>query len=296
MARAFYETSPAASAVFAEANDALGFDLTRLTFEGPALELTLTANTQPAVLTASVAVAAACAERGLTPMVVAGHSVGEYSALVAAGALRFGDAVRLVRKRGQFMQEAVPVGVGAMAAVMDVEVSILQDLCADSAPGQVVEIAGINSPEQVVIAGHRAAVARVVAQVSARAGKKGVLLPVSAPFHCSLMSPAVARLAGELDTVAVADPVIPVARNVDGAMTRNAAEVRPTLLAQVTRPVRWTACIRRLVAEGASIFFEVGPGRVLTELNKKIVSGATTFPVGTPAQLDAALAAAGAMK
>lgn len=292
MGSAFYQTSLAARAVFAEADEALGFDLARLTFEGPAFELNLTANTQPAVLTVSVAVAAACAERGLTPMMVAGHSVGEYSALVVAGALRFREAVRLVRKRGQFMQDAVPVGKGAMAAVIGVQVARLEALCAEVAEDEVVEIAGINSADQVVIAGHRAAVARVVARVSAGKATKGVLLPVSAPFHCSLMSPVVPRLADELEAVAVADPAIPLARNVDGEVTRRAAEVRPTLLAQVTRPVRWTECVRRLVADGATEFFEVGPGRVLTELNRKIVRGAGTFPVATPAQLDQALAAA----
>jgi [acyl-carrier-protein] S-malonyltransferase len=289
MGRAFHELSSAARAVFAEADEALGIQLTRLIFEGPASELSLTANTQPAVLTTSVAIAAACAERGLTPAMAGGHSVGEYAALVVAGALRFADAVRLVRKRGAFMQEAVAVGVGAMAAVMHLDVEVVQALCAEVAGDDVVAIAAINAPDQVVIAGHRTAVARAVARVSA-SGKKAVLLPVSAPFHCSLMSPVVPRLAAELDAIVIADPIVPVARNVDAELTRHASEVGPELLAQITRPVRWAGCVRRLVDEGATAFLEVGPGRVLTELNRKITQGPVTLPVATPGQLDAALA------
>jgi [acyl-carrier-protein] S-malonyltransferase len=291
MGRAFAEASGAAKRVFEEANDALGFDLRRLMFEGPEAELALTANTQPAVLTASVAAAAACAERGLTPALAAGHSLGEYSALVVAGALRLADAVRVVRRRGELMQEAVPVGTGAMAAIMGVSASVVEQVCAEAGQGEVVEIANVNSEQQIVIAGHRAAVERAVALVKERGGRKSVLLPVSAPFHCSLMSPAAEGLAIELSKVAVSDPTIPVVRNVDGSVTRRAADVVPYLLQQVASPVRWTACVQRLAIEGATAFVEVGPGRVLSGLAKRIVEDARTAAVEDPAGLDKAVAA-----
>src|SRR5947209_3535504 len=182
MGRAFYESSSGAKRVFEEANDALGVDLTRVMFEGPEADLALTATTQPAVLTASVAAAAACAERGLTPALAAGHSLGEYSALVVAGALRLGDAVRIVRRRGELMQAAVPVGAGAMAAIMGVGLDVVEEVCADAAKGDVVGIANVNSEQQIVIAGHRVAVERAVALARDRGGRKSVLLPVSAPF------------------------------------------------------------------------------------------------------------------
>src|SRR6266576_926302 len=266
MGKAFHDASAGARAVFAEANAALGFDLRRVMFEGPESELALTANTQPAVLTASVAAAAACAERGLRPALAAGHSLGEYSALVVAGALRLADAVRVVRKRGELMQEAVPVGTGAMAA-------------------------NVNSAQQIVIAGHRSAVERAVALATARGGRKSVLLPVSAPFHCALMAPAAERLAGELAGIAVSDPTIPVVRNVDAGVTHAAKDVLPFLLRQVASPVRWTACVQRLAAEGATAFVEVGPGRVLTALTKRIVEEARAFAVEDPGALEKAAAA-----
>ncbi len=291
MGRAFYEASAAAKAVFEEANDALGFDLARLAFEGPEAELALTANTQPAVLTVSIAAAAVCAERGLRPALVAGHSLGEYSALVVAGALAFRDAVRVVRKRGEFMQAAVPVGTGAMAAIMGLDLAAVETVCADAAQGQVVEIANINSAGQTVIAGHRAAVERAVGLAAERGGRKSVLLPVSAPFHCALMAPAAERLAAELAPVAVAAPKIPVVRNVDAGVTRAAAEVKPALLRQVASPVRWTECVERLGREGATVFVEVGPGRVLAGLVKRIVDGARGLSVEDPAGLDKTLAA-----
>jgi len=293
MGKAFFEASPPARLIFEEADAALGFSLSRLIFDGPEAELALTANTQPAVLTVSVAAAAACAERGLQPALAAGHSLGEYSALVVAGALRFADAVRLVRKRGQFMQEAVPVGEGAMAAVLGLDVDAVEAVCADAAKGEVVEIANINSPGQTVIAGHRGAVERAVALAADRGGRKSVLLPVSAPFHCSLMAPARDRLARELEAVAVETPRVPVVRNVDGDVTRTEADVTPFLLRQVTSPVRWTDCVRRLAADGVTDFVEVGPGRVLTALVKRIVEGARTASVEDPAGLEKALAARG---
>ena len=244
MGKAFYEASPAAKAVFEEANDVLGLDLTRLAFEGPEADLALTANTQPAVLTVSVAAAAVCAEHGLTPRFAAGHSLGEYSALVVAGALAFRDTVRLVRRRGEFMQAAVPVGVGAMAAIMGLELSAVEALCAEAGQGEVVEVANVNAPLQIVIAGHRTAVERAMALAAGRGGRKSVVLPVSAPFHCGLMAPAAERLAGELHGVAVSDLRIPVIRNVDAGVTRTAAEVKPALVRQVASPVRWTECVR----------------------------------------------------
>ena len=293
MGKGFYETSPGAKAVFEEANAALGFDLVRLAFEGPEAELALTANTQPAVLTASVAAAAACAERGLRPALTAGHSLGEYTALVVAGALRFADAVRIVRKRGEFMQDAVPVGTGAMAAIMGVELAAVDRVCADAAQGEVVEIANVNSALQIVIAGHRAAVERAVALATERGGKMSVMLPVSAPFHCSLMTPAGAKLARELDALPVVDPALPVVRNVDAGVTRKAEDVRPFLLRQVASPVRWTDCVRRLAEEGATAFVEVGPGRVLTGLLRRIVNGARGQSIEDPTSLDKVLSAVG---
>jgi [acyl-carrier-protein] S-malonyltransferase len=290
MGRAFSETSGAAKRVFEEANDALGFDLRRLMFEGPEAELALTANTQPAVLVASVAAAAACAERGVTPALAAGHSLGEYSALVVGGALRLADAVRVVRRRGELMQAAVPVGTGAMAAIMGVAADVAEQVCADAAQSDVVEIANVNSELQIVIAGHRTAVERAVALAKERGGRKSVLLPVSAPFHCALMAPAAEGLATALAGVAVSDPTIPVVRNVDGDVTRRAADVVPFLLRQVASPVRWTDCVRRLAAEGATAFVEVGPGRVLTGLVKRIVEDARAVAVEDPAGLDKALA------
>jgi [acyl-carrier-protein] S-malonyltransferase len=289
MGRSFYDASPAAKAVFQEANDALGFDLTKVAFEGPESDLALTANTQPAVLTASVAAAKVCAERGLMPSFGAGHSLGEYSALVTAGALRFADAVRVVRKRGEFMQQAVPVGTGAMAAIMGLELSVVEALCKEAAQGDVVDVANINSVGQTVVAGHKAAVERAVAL----AGKKSVLLPVSAPFHSSLMAPAAERLVGELAAVAVSDPTFPVVRNVDAGVTRTAADVKPFLLRQVASPVRWSECVQRLQAEGATVFVEVGPGRVLTGLLRRILDGARGHSVEDTAGLDKALAALG---
>jgi [acyl-carrier-protein] S-malonyltransferase len=240
-----------------------------------------------------VAAAAALAERGVTPGLTAGHSLGEYSALVAAGALRFADAVRLVRRRGEFMQEAVPVGTGAMAALLGVELATAEQVCAEAAQGEVVGVANINSPGQIVIAGHRTAVERAVAAAAARGGRKSVLLPVSAPFHCALMKPAADRLASELDRLTVSAPRIPVVRNVDGGVTRTADEVKPFLVQQVASPVRWTDCVERLAREGATGFLEVGPGRVLTGLLKRTLDGARGHAVEDPASLEKAIAALG---
>ncbi|MGH7312760.1 MAG: ACP S-malonyltransferase, partial [Candidatus Rokuibacteriota bacterium] len=193
---------------------------------------------------------------------------------------------RIVRRRGELMQAAVPVGVGAMAAIMGLELPAVEAVCAEAAQGEVAEVANVNAPLQIVIAGHRAAVERAVALAAARGGRKSTVLPVSAPFHCRLMTPAAERLASELEGVAVGDPRIPVIRNVDGGVTRTAAEVRPALVRQVASPVRWTECVRRLAAEGATTFVEVGPGRVLTGLLKRSLDGARGYAIEDPASLD----------
>jgi [acyl-carrier-protein] S-malonyltransferase len=291
MGKGFHDASSAARAVFDAANDVLGFNLSRMVFEGPEAELALTANTQPAVLTVSVAAAAACAERGLVPAIVTGHSLGEYSALVVAGALAFADAVRVVRRRGELMQDAVPVGAGAMAAIMGLSLDVVERVCAEAAAGEVVQVANINATGQIVIAGHRAAVGRAVALATEQGGKKSVMLPVSAPFHCALMAPTAERLAPVLEALAVDDPRIPVVRNVDAGVTRTRADVKPFLLRQIASPVRWTECVSRLVGEGVTTFVEVGPGRVLTGLLRRIVDGARGLAVEDPAGLEKALAA-----
>jgi [acyl-carrier-protein] S-malonyltransferase len=294
MGQAYHRESAAARRVFEEASDALSLDVARLCFEGPEADLQLTANTQPAVLTVSVAAAAALAERGLAPAVAAGHSLGEYSALVVTGALAFRDAVRVVRARGEFMQAAVPVGTGAMAALLGLELPVVEDVCREAAAGEVVEVANVNSPGQIVVAGHKTAVERAVALAATRGGRRSVMLPVSAPFHCRLMAPAAERLAAVLAGVPTAAPRVPVVRNVDAGLTTRSEDVVPFLIRQVTAPVRWTDCVTRMVGEGAQGFLEVGPGRVLTGLLKRIDGSAAGYAAEEPAALDKALAALGA--
>jgi len=293
MGRRFADASPAAAAIWRKADEAVGFPLSRLCFEGPADELALTANTQPAILTASVAAAAVLNERGISPDLCAGHSLGEYSALVVSGALGFADAVRLVRKRGEFMQEAVPVGTGAMAALMGLDVEAAEKACAEAADGEVVNVANINSPGQIVIAGHKAAVERAVKAAAGLGGRKSVLLPVSAPFHSALMKPAADRLAAELGRVTVRAPRVPVVRNVDAGLTTTADDVKPFLIRQVASPVRWSDCVTTLAREGATVWLEVGPGRVLSGLLKRTIDGARGYAVEDPDSLDAAAAALG---
>lgn len=293
MGRAFYEGSATARAVFEEAGEALGFDVAKLCFEGPEAELELTANTQPAVLTTCVAGARLLVERGIRPAVLGGHSLGEYAALVVAGALRFADAVRVVRRRGEFMQEAVPVGTGAMAALLGLELAAVEAICREAAQGAVVDVANINSPVQVVVAGHREAVERAVRLAAARGGRRSVLLPVSAPFHCRLMAPAAARLAAVLAEVPVAVPAVPVVRNVDAELTTRAEDVRDFLVRQVTAPVRWTDCVARMALEGCRMFVEVGPGKVLTGLLRRIDPGLAGMSVEDLAGLDRLAAALG---
>jgi [acyl-carrier-protein] S-malonyltransferase len=287
------ETFPAARHAFEEADRAAGFALSKLCFEGPAEELQLTANTQPAILAVSVAAAQVLREKGIRADYVAGHSLGEYSALVVAGALGLGDAVRLVRKRGQYMQEAVPVGRGAMAALLGMEVAAVEAVCREAGQGEVVSPANLNSPGQVVIAGHAAAVARAVELAKARGARRAVLLNVSAPFHCALMQSAQERLAQDLEAAQIADPQIPLVNNVDAQVVRSALAVRDGLKRQVTSPVRWEESIRVLRTEGVELFIEVGPGKVLTGLLKQIDRQAEGLHVEDVASLNEVLARLG---
>jgi len=290
MGRELAETFPAARRVFEEADRAAGFALSRLCFEGPAEDLQLTANTQPAILAVSIAAAEVLRERGIRADYMAGHSLGEYSALVVAGALGLGDAVRLVRKRGQYMQEAVPVGRGAMAALLGMEVAAVEAVCREAGQGEVVSPANLNSPGQVVIAGHAAAVARAVELAKARGARRAIMLNVSAPFHCALMQSAQERLAQDLEAAQIADPQIPLVNNVDAQVVRSALAVRDGLKRQVTSPVRWEESIRVLHTQAVELFVEVGPGKVLTGLLKQIDRQAEGLHVEDLASLQRVLA------
>jgi [acyl-carrier-protein] S-malonyltransferase len=291
MGQALASSVPAAAAAFAEADAALGFALSRLCFEGPEEELTLTANTQPAILTTSVAAFWALSVHGIQADWVAGHSLGEWSALVAAGALELKDAVTAVRRRGQYMQEAVPVGEGAMAAILMLDLAAVEEACREAAEGQVVVPANINSPGQVVIAGHAAAVERAMERCKARGAKRAVRLPVSAPFHSPLMRPAQERLAADLARIPFKAPSVPLVNNVDARPVHTAEECRDGLLRQVSAPVRWEQCVQELVRQGVTTFVEIGPGQVLSGLVKKIDKAARVLNVEDPASLDAAVAA-----
>jgi [acyl-carrier-protein] S-malonyltransferase len=270
MGRELAGAFPAARAVFERADAALGFPLSRLCFEGPEEDLRLTENTQPAILTCSIATLAVLREKGLRPDYVAGHSLGEYSALVAAGALDFDDAVRVVRRRGRYMQEATPNGVGAMAALLGLPDGKLDEICAAAAQGEIVSPANLNSPDQVVIAGHKGAVERAVALAQAAGAKRAVMLSVSAPFHCALMAPAQQRLAADLAATSFRDLATPLVNNFAAAEVRTAAAARQGLIDQVPNPVRWAASIQYLAGQGVTHFIEVGPGRVLTGLLRNI--------------------------
>jgi [acyl-carrier-protein] S-malonyltransferase len=289
MGRELLEAVPESRAVFEEADRVLGFPLSRLCFEGPEAQLVLTENAQPAILTVSVAAQRALEARGVRPQYVAGHSLGEYSALVAAGALSLADAVRVVRRRGQYMQEAVPVGVGAMAAILGLDLHAIEVACREAAEGQVVTPANINSSEQVVIAGHAEAVARAAERCLAAGARRALPLPVSAPFHCALMAPAQQRLATDLLALPFQDPAIPLVNNVDARVVGTGPECRDGLVRQVSAPVRWRECVERLVALGVSTFVEVGPGTVLTGLARKIARSAAATSVGDPESLAAAV-------
>ncbi|WP_225073467.1 ACP S-malonyltransferase [Desulfuromonas sp. CSMB_57] len=259
---------------FEEANEALGFHIARLCFEGPEQELQLTANTQPAIVATSIAALRVVqAETGLQPAFVAGHSLGEYAALVCAGGLAFGDAVRIVRQRGTFMQQAVPVGVGGMAAIMGLDNAALTAVCEEAAQDELVAPANFNSPGQVVIAGHLTAVERAMALARERGAKRALPLPVSAPFHCPLMQPAADGLAEVLGRVTIGELLCPVVSNVEAVPNRDAGKVRELLVRQVCAPVRWDESVTVMAAQGVERFIEIGPGKVLSGLIKRIVKG-----------------------
>jgi [acyl-carrier-protein] S-malonyltransferase len=270
MGKDLAEKFAVARQVFEEADDALGFAISRLCFDGPAEDLQLTENTQPAILTVSVAAFRALRESGIdAPAFVAGHSLGEYSALVAAGSLSLSDAVRTVRARGRYMQEAVPVGTGAMAAAIGGELEAIERICAEASQGQVCSIANINAPNQVVIAGNSEAVDRAVELLSGVA-RKVVKLKVSAPFHCALMKPAQDRLALDLQSLNFSEPAMPVVTNVDARATTAPDELRDALMRQVSAPVRWVESMQLLMSHGVDTFIEAGPGKVLSGLMRQI--------------------------
>jgi [acyl-carrier-protein] S-malonyltransferase len=287
MGRELGESSPRWEAAAA----ALGMDLRRLCFEGPEAELTLTANTQPAILTISTIALDALTAAGIRCAFAAGHSLGEYSALVAAGALSFGEAVCTVRARGQFMQEAVPAGQGAMAAIIGLDRGAVQAACAEAQAAGVVQVANLNAPGQTVIAGTREAVQRAVEVAKHKGAKRAILLPVSAPFHSALMEPAARRLEGVLRTIAFRDLQVPIVTNVDAVPLTEGAKVRDSLIRQVTSPVRWEDVVGRLVAEGVDTFVEVGPGKVLCGLIRRIAAGARALNVEDRASLEATVEA-----
>ena len=270
MGKSLAETFPSAKRVFEEADDALGFSLSRLCFEGPEEQLKLTENQQPALVAVSTAALAVLREKGVEPDFVAGHSLGEYSALVAAGSLNFSDALRLVRKRGRYMQEAVPEGVGAMAALLQLPEGKLDGVLAEAAQGEVVTAANLNSPAQIVIAGHAGAVKRAADLAKAAGARRAMLLQVSAPFHCPLMKPAQERLKVDLDATGFRELSVPLINNWAATQIRTGAEAREGLYQQVPNPVRWSDSIRAIAQAGATKFFEVGPGGVLTGLLRNI--------------------------
>ncbi|MGB2627394.1 MAG: ACP S-malonyltransferase [Candidatus Acidiferrum sp.] len=280
---------PVARAVFEEADKSLGFSISKICFEGTEDELKLTANTQPAILTVSVAAYRVLAERGISPDYVAGHSLGEYSALVASGALTFADALRLVRKRGLYMQEAVPSGQGAMAAILGISPAVVQDACKRAAEGEICSAANLNSPEQTVISGHANAVKRAVEIASQSGAKRAVILPVSAPFHSALMMPAQEKLEKDLAATQFSDLQIPLVTNVDADSIRKGEEARQSLVRQVSMPVRWEESMRMLLDEGVRTFVEVGPGRVLTGIMRQIERSVTTLNVEDEKSLNATI-------
>ena len=293
MGRDLAERFPIAAQTFAEADEALGFPLSRLIFEGPEEELRLTENTQPAILAVSVAAWRVLAQHGVHPALAAGHSLGEWSAHVAAGTLQFADAVRAVKARGRAMQLAVPAGQGAMAAILSLSADQVAEACreAEAETGLPVGAANLNSPNQTVISGALAAVEKASALAKARGARRAILLPVSAPFHCALMQPAQEEVARVLAAVPMADPRIPVAANVSGGLVTSAQGARNALIQQVTGAVRWVDCMNTLVAAGAELFIEVGPGKVLCGLLKQIDPAQKSLNVEDALSLEAALAA-----
>jgi len=296
MGKALFEAFPEARAVFEAVDDALGEKLSTLCFEGPDDKLKLTANTQPCILTVSAAAAAVLAARGIRPHLVAGHSLGEYSALVAAGALTAADAARAVRARGTFMQEAVPAGQGAMSAVLGLEPERVRAICAsvEAATGKVVSPANYNEPSQTVIAGEAGAVAEAGLRLKEAGAKRVLPLPVSAPFHCALMEPVKARLEPVLRAIAWSEPAVPVVTNVEAKANRETDRIVPLLVTQVTSPVRWIEIVQELARLGVTRVVEVGPGSVLGGLVRRIEKGVEVHSVADPASLDKTLAAIGA--
>jgi [acyl-carrier-protein] S-malonyltransferase len=289
MGKELAEKYPSARAVFDEADKALGFSISQMCFAGTEEDLKQTANTQPAILTCSVAIYRVVAERGLTPDFVAGHSLGEYSALVAADALKFADAVQLVRKRAAFMQDAVPVGMGAMAAIMGLSPAVVADACKRAAENEICAPANLNSPEQTVISGHAGAVKRAVEIASQLGAKRAVMLAVSAPFHSALMMPAQEKLAAELKTIQFANLRVPLVTNVDADTETSGDEARDALVRQVSMPVRWEESVRQLIDEGVNTFVEVGPSRVLSGLLRQIERSVATLNVEDEKSLAATL-------
>jgi [acyl-carrier-protein] S-malonyltransferase len=289
MGKELAEKYPVAQQTFEEADEALGIKLSHLCFEGPEEQLRLTEITQPAILATSVAAWRVLKEKGLRPSFVAGHSLGEYSAHVSAGTLNFADAVRTVRNRGKYMQEAVPVGVGAMAAILGMDLDKVTAVCQDAAEGEVCMPANINSPEQIVISGHAAAVERATKLADERGAKRAKILSVSAPFHCALMKPAQERLAADLRSLSLRPPAVPVACNVDAAIVEDADGSRDALIRQVTGSVKWDSSMRLLMARGVQTFIEVGPGKVLCGLTRQIDRSMTCLNVGDEASLQKTL-------
>jgi len=293
MGRSLAEAFPIAASTFAEADEALGFSLSKVIFEGPDEDLRLTENTQPAILTVSVAAARVLAEHGVHPALAAGHSLGEWSAHVAAGTISFVDAVRAVKARGRAMQLAVPAGQGAMAAVLALDAAQVAEACreAEAETGLTVAAANLNSPSQTVISGAQAAVEKASALAKLKGARRTVILPVSAPFHCALMQPAQEEVARVLAAISLAAPGVPVAANVTGGLVSTADAARDALIRQVTGAVRWVACMQTLVAAGADLFIEVGPGKVLCGLLRQIDGNQKSLNVDDPASLESTLAA-----
>jgi [acyl-carrier-protein] S-malonyltransferase len=289
MGKELAEKYPVARAVFEEADKALGFSISQMCFAGTEDELKLTANTQPAILTTSVAAYRVLEEKGLTPDFVAGHSLGEYSALVAAGSLKFADAVKLVRKRGTYMQDAVPAGVGAMAAIMGLSPAVVADACKRAAEGEVCSAANLNSHEQTVISGHAGAIKRAVELASQLGAKRAVILAVSAPFHCALMLPAQEKLEKDLKETHFSALHVPLVTNVDSDTIETGDDARDALVRQVTMPVRWEESVQMLIDEGVNTFVEVGPGRVLSGLLRQIERSVATLNVEDEKSLAATL-------
>ena len=287
MGKALADAFPVCRSTFDEADAALGQPLSQLCFEGPEDQLMLTENTQPAILAMSLAAHRLLVSKGVEPAFVAGHSLGEYSANVAAGTFGFDDALRIVRRRGRYMQEAVPVGTGAMAAIIGLTVDIVAQACEEAAEGEVVSPANINGAGQIVIAGTREAVARAGARAKALGAKRVIPVPVSAPFHCALMKPAQDRLEPELRALRVQDPRVPIVANVDAEPRRQASTAIDALVAQVSAPVRWEDVVRRLASEGVTTYVEVGPGTVLSGMVRRIVSGAKVASFSAPEDLAA---------